>query len=113
MNFPTLPYDKLTYSFLQEIWFWGPTHPTFLYDVTLFTLFFWSLPLDKANTTQVRVCMKDSNISLEQKRGTIIENKSESGANEGNFYDELFFCYNCKSIFVSEVALEEHQERMH
>ena len=37
----------------------------------------------------------------------------KSGANEGNFYDELFFCYNCKSIFVSEVALEEHQERMH
>ena len=24
---------------LLEIWFWGPTHPTFLYDVTLFTFF--------------------------------------------------------------------------
>jgi len=69
--------------------------------------------LDRASTSQIRVDMKDSNISLEKKRGTIIENKSESGANEGNFYDELFFCYNCKSIFVSEVALEEHQERMH
>ena len=89
--------------------------PTLLFcTMSLFLLsFFWSLPLDKANTTQVRVDMKDSNISLEKKRGTIIENKSESGANEGNFYDELFFCYNCKSIFVSEVALEEHQERMH
>ena len=41
MNFPTLPYDDVTYSFLLEIWFWGPTHPTFLYDVTLFSLFFF------------------------------------------------------------------------
>ena len=39
MNFPTLPYDNVTNSFLLEIWFWGPTHPTFLYDVTLFTFF--------------------------------------------------------------------------
>ena len=41
MNFPTLPYDNVTYSFLLEIWFWGPTPPTFLYDVTLFSLFFF------------------------------------------------------------------------
>ena len=41
MNFPTLPYDNVTYSFLLEIWFWGPTHPTFLYDVTLLDLFFF------------------------------------------------------------------------
>ena len=41
MNFPTLPYDDVTYSFLLEIWFWGPTHPTFLYDVTLLDLFFF------------------------------------------------------------------------
>ena len=40
MNFSTLPYDNVTYSFLLEIWFWGPTHPTFLYDVTLLDLFF-------------------------------------------------------------------------
>ena len=40
MNFPTLPYDNVTYSFLLEICFWGPTHPTFLYDVTLLDLFF-------------------------------------------------------------------------
>ena len=46
MNFPTLPYDTVTNSFLLEICFWGPTYPTFLYDVTLFTLFFWTLPLD-------------------------------------------------------------------
>ena len=39
MNFPTLPYDNVTYSFFLEIWFLGPTHPTILYDVTLFTLF--------------------------------------------------------------------------
>ena len=40
MNFLTLPYDYDTNSFLLEIWFWGPTYPTFLYDVTLFSLFF-------------------------------------------------------------------------
>ena len=40
MNFPTLPYDNVTYSFLLEICFWGPTYPTFLYDVTLLDLFF-------------------------------------------------------------------------
>ena len=39
MDFPTLPYDDVTHSFLLEIWFWGPTYPTFLYNVTLFTLF--------------------------------------------------------------------------
>ena len=41
MNLPTLPYDNVTYSVLLEIWFWGPTHPTFLYDVTLLDLFFF------------------------------------------------------------------------
>ena len=40
MNFPTLPYDNVTYSFLQEIWFWGPTHPTFSDTMSLFLLFF-------------------------------------------------------------------------
>ena len=44
MNFPTLPYDHVTNSFLLEIWFWGPTYPTFLYDVTLFSLFFKLFP---------------------------------------------------------------------
>ena len=39
MNFLTLSYNCVTISFLPEIWFWGPTHPTFLYDVTLFSLF--------------------------------------------------------------------------
>ena len=43
MNFPTLPYDNVTYSFLLEICFWGPTYPTFLYDVTLLDLFFFEL----------------------------------------------------------------------
>ena len=43
MNFPTLPYDHVTNSFLLEICFWGPTYPTFLYDVTLFSLFFFEL----------------------------------------------------------------------
>ena len=41
MNFPTLPYDHVTNSFLLEICFWVPTYPTFLYDVTLFSLFFF------------------------------------------------------------------------
>ena len=44
-NFLTLPYDHVTNSFLLEIWFWGPTYPTFLYDVTLFSLLFSTLPL--------------------------------------------------------------------
>ena len=40
MSFLTLPYDCVTISFLPEIlWFGGPTYPTFLYDVTLFSLF--------------------------------------------------------------------------
>ena len=39
MIFLTLPYNCVTISFLPEIWFWGPTHPTFLYNVTLFSLF--------------------------------------------------------------------------
>ena len=41
MNFLTLPYNCVTISFLPEIWFWGPTHLTFLYDVTLLDLFFF------------------------------------------------------------------------
>ena len=40
MNFPTLPYNHVTNSFLLEICFWGPTYLTYLYDVTLFSLFF-------------------------------------------------------------------------
>ena len=31
----------------------------------------------------------------------------------GSFYDELFFCYICKSIFVSKQALEIHQFSHH
>ena len=40
MNLATLPYDHVTNSFLLEIWFCGPTYPTFLFDVTIFTLLF-------------------------------------------------------------------------
>ena len=40
MDFQTLPYLYVTISFLLEICFWGPTHPTFVPDVTNFTLFF-------------------------------------------------------------------------
>ena len=43
MNFLTLPYDHVTNSFLLEICFWGPTYPTFLYNVTLLDLFFFEL----------------------------------------------------------------------
>ena len=44
MNFLTLSYNCVTISFLPEIWFWGPTHPTFLYKVTLLELFFELFP---------------------------------------------------------------------
>ena len=27
-----------------EIWFWGPTNPTFLYNVTLYSFWFWRNP---------------------------------------------------------------------
>ena len=40
MDFQTLPYLYVTISFLLEICFWGPTHPTFSDNVTHFTLFF-------------------------------------------------------------------------
>ena len=40
IDFPTLPYDHVTNSFLLEICFCGPNYPTFLYNVTLFSLFF-------------------------------------------------------------------------
>ena len=43
IDFPTLPYNHVTNSFLLEIWFWGPIYPTSLYDVTLFTLFYFEL----------------------------------------------------------------------
>ena len=52
MNFPTLPYDHVTNSFLLEIWFCGPTYPTFLYDVTLCSLFFKSFLKDKILDTE-------------------------------------------------------------
>ena len=42
MDFQTLPYLYVTISFLLEICFWGPTHPTFSDDVTNYTLFFKS-----------------------------------------------------------------------
>ena len=38
MNFPTLPYDNVTYSFLLEIWFWGP-----FCTMSLFWIFFFEL----------------------------------------------------------------------
>ena len=47
MNFPTLPYDHVIDSFLQELWFWGPTYPS--EAMSLFLLFFLSLPLDLFN----------------------------------------------------------------
>ena len=37
MNLQTLPYDHVTNSFNLEIWFCGPTNPTF----TLFLLFYF------------------------------------------------------------------------
>ena len=48
MNFPTLPSDHVTNSFLLEICFWGPTYPTYLYDVTLFSLFFLNASLNNS-----------------------------------------------------------------
>ena len=43
MDFPTLPYLYVTISFLSEICFLVPTHPTFIPDVTKFTLFFFEV----------------------------------------------------------------------
>ena len=40
---PTLPYIYVTISYLSEICFLVPTHPTFSDDVTLFTLFFFEV----------------------------------------------------------------------
>ena len=37
-------YDNVTNSFILEICFWGPTYHTFLYNVTLFSLFFYIFP---------------------------------------------------------------------
>ena len=36
MNFPTVPYDHVTNSFLLELWFWSPTYPSFSDKITLF-----------------------------------------------------------------------------
>jgi len=33
----------------------------------------------------------------------------ETDSQEDHHYDELFFCYSCKSIFVSKHALDKHQ----
>ena len=41
MNFLTLSYNCVTISFLPEIWFWGPNHPTFLPDVIKYAVFFF------------------------------------------------------------------------
>ena len=49
MDFQTLPYLYVTISFLLEICFWGPTHPTFSDDVTNFTLFFLKASLTPVN----------------------------------------------------------------
>ena len=58
MIFLTLPYNCVTISFLPEIWFGGPTHPTFLYNVTL--LFFFllkaSLSVNNSIFTLPTVC---------------------------------------------------------
>ena len=43
MDFQTLPYLYVTISFLLEICFWGPTHPTFSDDVTNYTLFLFEV----------------------------------------------------------------------
>jgi len=39
------------------------------------------------------------------------ENNADSSKNES--YDELFFCYICKSIYVSKKALANHQKSAH
>jgi len=39
--------------------------------------------------------------------------KEKSSSNDSGVYDELFFCYICKSIFVTKGALENHQKTGH
>ena len=46
MDFQTLPYLYVTISFLLEICFLGPTHPTFSDDVTNFTFFYFEVFAD-------------------------------------------------------------------
>ena len=46
IDFPTLPYDHVTNSFLLEIWFWGPTNLTFSYNaMSLFLILFFYFEL--------------------------------------------------------------------
>ena len=65
MNFLTLPYNCVTISFLPEIWFWGPTHPTFLYDVTLFSLFLLKASLSNPWQSLLVVYAKKDNFWTE------------------------------------------------
>ena len=66
---PTLPYVNVTISFLSKICFWGPTHPTFSDDVTLFTLFFiegfpkifCKKSIEKSNINNCVVKISDNN----------------------------------------------------
>ena len=58
MKFRALPYDNVIYSFLLEIWFWGPTHPTFLYYFTLFTLFFKSSLMHSMSSENLKIWSK-------------------------------------------------------
>ena len=71
MNFLTLPYNCVTISFLPEIWFWGPTHPTFLYDVTLFSLFLLKASLSN-NLLQLRTCSRRGGQQLERGQSPLL-----------------------------------------
>ena len=64
MNFPTLPYDHVTNSFLLEICFWGPTYPTFLYNVTLFSLFFLNSSLSNILSLTLQALIYPCPLSL-------------------------------------------------
>ena len=63
MDFPTLPYDHIPNLFLLEIWFWGPTYPTFCM-MSLFSVFFNSSLTEILDNNILSLCIVDREFML-------------------------------------------------
>merc|ERR1711874_788269 len=54
---------------------------------------------------------EEVNRPVEDDPGT--KKEKERSSSEAGQYDNLFFCYECRSIFVTKKALDEHQQKGH
>ena len=83
---------------------WGPTYPTFLYDVTLFSLFFLTLPLEN------KIDLLDSSLKYSDKETLKKSIKwlsliIEAQYNIDYHLDAIFLCHNAAVALQNKKAV--------